>query len=299
MDTLKHAPSGKSAVDWALIESVRLNSPKQASSAIEAGASLQTRWKSRDCAWIKTDGLVSATPLGWALISGKDQALEELLCWRERLGLIGIAVSDAADEEMNVAIHQGNLSTCQRLRGIGARCPAEEDLINLLVFLSRSAGKKRPEGEPSGSKTLWRDALEPMIEWMLGLGLDVNKPIEEMGSTDARHAGSSGMRPLMFATSRRVARALLAHGADPLARDSRGWTAMAYALKAGRKDVVEALASEAGLSNPCEGVDLAAFAAQVQRVGSEAWAIEGARSGLAEEVGMASEPSAARSSPRL
>lgn len=300
MNTTKQPQLAKSAVDWALLEAVRLNSPHAASKAIEAGASLQARWKSRDCEWIKTDGLLGATPLGWALLGNSDLVAEELLCWRERLGVQGVGASEAADEEVNLAIHQGNVRACQRLRGVGARAPSEENLVDLLVFLSRSAGKKMPSSDPSGAKMLWRDALEPMIEWMASLGLDLNKPLEEMGSTDAQHAGAAGMRPLMFATSRRIANALLTHGADPLASDSRGWTAMAYALKAGRKEVVEALASHAGLGNPCEGVDLTAFAEKVMREGAVNWALEGARSALSQAVPWQSNAvGVPRSAPRL
>jgi hypothetical protein len=120
---------------------------------------------------------------------------------------------------------------------------------------------------------LWRDLLDPVVEWAA----------QELGP--AALAGAAGGRLLGAAGSGRRAKALLSAGADPNQPDSDGVWPLDRAIKAGRKDWIAALI-EGGADPPSLGRsgDMGEAAARANRPKALEWGQEALRQTVASAV---------------
>jgi hypothetical protein len=233
----------------------------------------------------------------WAIDWGAQNALSALLDLRDR-ALEGRALSPSqalmARDELALAAEQGMLAACQKIQARGWASPKLWLAASLLRDLSRKRGKKIP-----GRGGLWGDVLEPVVEWIVSAGGELDAPLSRLNdqALTARERAMSaaswkqGATLMGLAGTGRVAKALMSAGADPngvLVEKRLGGlcSPLEMAMDSGRKDWIEALARGGASLEPMFGDRAKEWESRLgegfaQR--ARVWALEGARDEVARE----------------
>lgn len=228
---------------------------------------------------------------------GSSRVVEALLAEGVRLGLTAPLQDPRL---MLTALLAGQTRMARALRQAGAPAPSVEQLEAVLEKARNSDGRKvrnqsganeirRRECDRGPSGLLWRDLLDPVLEWALS----------EMDP--ARLGGQAGADFLGKAGSGRRARALLAAGANPNQPDFAGVWPLDRAIQAGKRDWIEALI-EGGAEPASLGRsgDMMSAAARCRRPEAAEWGLQALRDGVASAMGEPSaEPEAKPPSRRL
>jgi hypothetical protein len=194
------------------------------------------------------------------------------------------------DRHMSTAANLGRVEMCALLAARGWSVDAQKIGVDLLKEKMKSSGRRVPPFDleknqrflnvSSKSVLTWGSLLNDSFEWFVSQWPHPDHPRKLRG----RH---QEMTLLMMAGDARCAQFLLARGADPNARDAKGWTPLAHALQGGVQGWIKALvAAGADLGAVAPGADAVSFANIIaKRPVAGDWALSAAREEIARATG--------------